>query len=128
MSPVEAQRGARIATVGPCGFHVLLGHREIDPVDSQRSGVGSWRRMVLPGLRIRSRGLRAKPDGGTHHQAQAEDPDEHALGDRPEVAKVHTTRVLVLVQLVQIADLSLIHISEPTRRTPISYAVFCLKK
>ena len=28
----------------------------------------------------------------------------------------------------QIMDLSLIHISEPTRRTPISYAVFCLKK
>src|SRR5665647_1044380 len=27
-----------------------------------------------------------------------------------------------------IYDLSLIHISEPTRRTPISYAVFCLKK
>ena len=27
-----------------------------------------------------------------------------------------------------ISGLSLIHISEPTRRTPISYAVFCLKK
>ena len=27
-----------------------------------------------------------------------------------------------------IMGLSLIHISEPTRRTPISYAVFCLKK
>ena len=27
-----------------------------------------------------------------------------------------------------ILGLSLIHISEPTRRTPISYAVFCLKK
>ena len=27
-----------------------------------------------------------------------------------------------------IVQLSLIHISEPTRRTPISYAVFCLKK
>src|SRR5665647_3130334 len=26
-----------------------------------------------------------------------------------------------------VRDLSLIHISEPTRRTPISYAVFCLK-
>src|SRR5665647_419657 len=26
------------------------------------------------------------------------------------------------------SGLSLIHISEPTRRTPISYAVFCLKK
>src|SRR5664279_6437455 len=25
-------------------------------------------------------------------------------------------------------ELSLIHISEPTRRTPISYAVFCLQK
>src|SRR5665647_1615054 len=29
---------------------------------------------------------------------------------------------------VVVIDLSLIHISEPTRRTPISYAVFCLKK
>ena len=27
-----------------------------------------------------------------------------------------------------VQTLSLIHISEPTRRTPISYAVFCLKK
>src|SRR5664279_4440485 len=29
---------------------------------------------------------------------------------------------------VMVFHLSLIHISEPTRRTPISYAVFCLKK
>ena len=29
---------------------------------------------------------------------------------------------------IPISYLSLIHISEPTRRTPISYAVFCLKK
>src|SRR5664279_5423177 len=28
----------------------------------------------------------------------------------------------------KVEELSLIHISEPTRRTPISYAVFCLKK
>ena len=28
----------------------------------------------------------------------------------------------------EVSFLSLIHISEPTRRTPISYAVFCLKK
>src|SRR5664279_2632796 len=42
---------------------------------------------------------------GFHHVA--------AIGDRQ-----CGTRVLVL---------SLIHISEPTRRTPISYAVFCLK-
>src|SRR5665647_320609 len=31
-------------------------------------------------------------------------------------------------QLLAPYELSLIHISEPTRRTPISYAVFCLKK
>src|SRR5680860_1436098 len=32
------------------------------------------------------------------------------------------------VVLYNLLHLSLIHISEPTRRTPISYAVFCLKK
>ena len=32
------------------------------------------------------------------------------------------------VNLLPDYSLSLIHISEPTRRTPISYAVFCLKK
>ena len=33
-----------------------------------------------------------------------------------------------LILKAKSVDLSLIHISEPTRRTPISYAVFCLKK
>src|SRR5680860_1744403 len=33
-----------------------------------------------------------------------------------------------VVKRAFIFALSLIHISEPTRRTPISYAVFCLKK
>ena len=32
------------------------------------------------------------------------------------------------VMIRDVQTLSLIHISEPTRRTPISYAVFCLKK
>ena len=34
----------------------------------------------------------------------------------------------MFVLAVDEINLSLIHISEPTRRTPISYAVFCLKK
>src|SRR5665647_3861196 len=34
---------------------------------------------------------------------------------------------LHVVVIVSDVTLSLIHISEPTRRTPISYAVFCLK-
>src|SRR5680860_1283671 len=33
-----------------------------------------------------------------------------------------------LFGIAPLENLSLIHISEPTRRTPISYAVFCLKK
>ena len=36
--------------------------------------------------------------------------------------------LLVISRVLFVRDLSLIHISEPTRRTPISYAVFCLKK
>src|SRR5680860_497955 len=38
-------------------------------------------------------------------------------------------RLFVLIDAIEPSVLlSLIHISEPTRRTPISYAVFCLKK
>src|SRR5665647_232667 len=37
-----------------------------------------------------------------------------------------TVNTPIIIKAIQ--DLSLIHISEPTRRTPISYAVFCLKK
>src|SRR5680860_1139021 len=42
----------------------------------------------------------------------------YGLVSRHELPKVQGFYIL----------LSLIHISEPTRRTPISYAVFCLKK
>ena len=40
-----------------------------------------------------------------------------------------SAKILSFFHALPIAlNLSLIHISEPTRRTPISYAVFCLKK
>src|SRR5680860_1613840 len=35
-------------------------------------------------------------------------------------------RALLVAEELTLQKLSLIHISEPTRRTPISYAVFCL--
>ena len=38
----------------------------------------------------------------------------------------HYAKGVIVAAVVMM--LSLIHISEPTRRTPISYAVFCLKK
>src|SRR5678815_2980944 len=48
------------------------------------------------------------------------------------VAQLHElladTLVLLLVGAFHLFDLSLIHISEPTRLLSISYAVFCLKK
>src|SRR5665647_788710 len=45
----------------------------------------------------------------------------------PEVEKAVDTAVAVVIARLVQWGLSLIHISEPTRRTPISYAVFCLK-
>src|SRR5680860_1779556 len=42
---------------------------------------------------------------------------------------IHRTQTILRGSTDQaLSPLSLIHISEPTRRTPISYAVFCLKK
>src|SRR5665647_3917928 len=38
------------------------------------------------------------------------------------------TRIPSQTRVEALKYLTLIHISEPTRRTPISYAVFCLKK
>ena len=44
-------------------------------------------------------------------------------------ASYRSSAALLGIAFIQnIYGLSLIHISEPTRRTPISYAVFCLKK
>src|SRR5680860_1233477 len=44
----------------------------------------------------------------------------------PEFERTSTTLVNAYVAPRITSYLSLIHISEPTRRTPISYAVFCL--
>src|SRR5665647_907172 len=49
---------------------------------------------------------------------------EELHGKVPSYNDIHTTPDYPPIKQY----LSLIHISEPTRRTPISYAVFCLKK
>ena len=55
-----------------------------------------------------------------------------AVEDMVLSKQTHTTNVRVVTKEDNgkgvMRELSLIHISEPTRRTPISYAVFCLKK
>ena len=43
-----------------------------------------------------------------------------------EISKIIRAQIKHYENVIE--QLSLIHISEPTRRTPISYAVFCLKK
>src|SRR5665647_1786251 len=48
--------------------------------------------------------------------------------DRFVLSAGHASMLLYSVLYLTGYELSLIHISEPTRRTPISYAVFCLQK
>src|SRR5678815_3661708 len=63
--------------------------------------------------------------------------DAHGVGARrfivssPVIWQLHGARLqesLGRVEPILLPDLSLIHISEPTRLLSISYAVFCLKK
>ena len=51
-----------------------------------------------------------------------------SLDDIKEMTLRNTDSNVMSESLHMQLGLSLIHISEPTRRTPISYAVFCLKK
>src|SRR5450756_751847 len=50
----------------------------------------------------------------------------HAAQDQELINAVQTLLEILVIAIAQ--DLSLIHISEPTRLGMISYAVFCLKK
>src|SRR5680860_1662484 len=85
--------------------------------------------VVTPPDRPRGRGRRsgeapvataaAELGLAVHKTARVDDEDsrELVMGQGTDLAMV-----------CAFGQLSLIHISEPTRRTPISYAVFCLKK
>ena len=46
----------------------------------------------------------------------------------PEREKFISNSAMLAVTMAAMVELSLIHISEPTRQAEISYAVFCLKK
>src|SRR5678815_4945245 len=64
------------------------------------------------------------------HQAWRMDSPDVTLDDQPDArGSRDTIRVAGPADAVeQVLQLSLIHISEPTRLLSISYAVFCLKK
>src|SRR5680860_1713122 len=59
--------------------------------------------------------------------ARDSEADSAMVEDEEQADKISEIRDR-LPHLKTVVFLSLIHISEPTRRTPISYAVFCLKK
>src|SRR5665647_2240304 len=52
----------------------------------------------------------------------------HLLGKPAHRPALHLAVLEPAQDVLQVLEVALIHISEPTRRTPISYAVFCLKK
>ena len=76
-------------------------------------------------------------------QSIPELPDHREWDQLSDIGKdrhkeLHNALIVAVIDLIAVSqgesvenavgELSLIHISEPTRRTPISYAVFCLKK
>src|SRR5664279_4019053 len=69
--------------------------------------------FVLPFGTLYSTNITPDADTGIGHYSDANFLKSLHQGIRPDGTHLY---------------LSLIHISEPTRRTPISYAVFCLKK
>src|SRR5665647_267088 len=80
--------------------------------------------LVLAGLCLPATAAPASHDKGVSNGAVL-------LSAKEDVAartRRRTVRRYRAVRVYPAPSLSLIHISEPTRRTPISYAVFCLKK
>src|SRR5664279_537017 len=68
----------------------------------------------FPGIEIYAKAEFFNPGGSVKDRAGL-----NMILDGERTGRLTKDRILL--------DLSLIHISEPTRRTPISYAVFCLK-
>src|SRR5665647_2615755 len=90
--------------------------RELEPAEPRPAGQMLQRHPTGP---FRHQIVEPLWDRRTHdHQLV------HLAGGRPQRSR----RQCHGVKLGTVNTLSLIHISEPTRRTPISYAVFCLKK
>ena len=113
----------------------------------QSVGIGFDIHRLVPKRKLYLAGLRIKSSLGTLGHSDG-DPVLHSITDAilggckmgdigqmfsdksKKFKNIRSTILLTKVmELIKLQGyLSLIHISEPTRRTPISYAVFCLKK
>src|SRR5665647_229721 len=80
----------------------------------------AWVGMPTPKLHVDGRYLKDGHDNIVNLHGVAITPSPWFNGQGSRWTNYNITGCLTY-------NLSLIHISEPTRRTPISYAVFCLK-
>ena len=86
--------------------------------------VEAVRIFTIAGVLRTTRGLNVGGTPGFRPQSPQKGRSMGRAGTDFQVDRLQQSTALA----VPIFLLSLIHISEPTRRTPISYAVFCLKK
>ena len=96
-----------------------------DP-DSRAAGLEEMRKKLSGGslnALVNNAGISPKGDDGERLGAL-----DTSLDAWNKVFQVNFFAPIILARGLVDELLSLIHISEPTRRTPISYAVFCLKK
>ena len=93
-------------------------------------------RPVRPGMECDALKVLSQADILKIHNAALQVLEEIGLADAPQSGIDHLTRAgaihgadgRIRFPRALVEDLSLIHISEPTRLGMISYAVFCLKK
>src|SRR5665647_2546136 len=118
---------------GEKDFHTLSGEpvRELYTPEDLPEGIGGAQDPIgRPGARsgpARRRSPREGPRGCTA-RARARRTGCGSPSRRPFPVPARGALRSRPLRIDAIRLLSLIHISEPTRRTPISYAVFCLKK
>src|SRR5665647_3886035 len=110
-------------------------HEDVDPTPANTTADGSGIHGAAGGtIAVAHDHHRGGGLGGDHLRTSALEPVPGPTGLRPEgevadlTGNAQSWTETVISTSTGASSLSLIHISEPTRRTPISYAVFCLKK
>src|SRR5665647_2040895 len=119
-----------MATIADVGSELTARGVNVGYVVVALAGQGTLNHSALTAEALRTRGLCCL---GFVIGSWPQDPDLETRSNAHDLASVTGARLLGRVpagagQWGSVEFLSLIHISEPTRRTPISYAVFCLKK
>src|SRR5665647_3662242 len=117
---LAAGKGTRMKSKTPKVLHNICGSTMLSYVIDAADGAGVKKIIVVVGYGADWVAREVEGRAQVAHQAEQ-------LGTAHALMQAGTFLSDFKGQLIVLC-LSLIHISEPTRRTPISYAVFCLKK